>query len=151
MKRILLLGLVLAVSLLGLSSCNTGSGGGALAGTWTVDSTEVTGGSRVLGDGSFNITYVGEVTFLFIFELYTGTGTIGGQAYSVDLAYVPDLQQVSISLYEPPEDSETHYIELSDISFTGGSSMDGEYEGYGDYDTAGTKDIGDGTFTATKS
>ena len=150
MKRILLLGLVLAVSLLGLSSCNTGSGGGALAGSWTLDTTQTAAGDDVLGDGSFNISFVGEFTILFTVEFYTGTGTIGGVDYSVNVSYSPDFQSVTISLYVPPEDPEFDSIDLDDISYTGGTTLDGDYMGWGKYATSGT-DIGEGTFIATKN
>jgi len=152
MKRLLLLGLVLAVGLLGLSSCKTDGNAGFMEGTWSLDSTETTAGTRVLGDGNFALTYVGEVTLIWVFELYTGSGTIGGVAYLVDAAYSPDLQQVSISLYEPGEDSDNHYIDLTDDSYSGGNTMDGDYTGgLGDYLTGQPKDIGEGTFTATQN
>jgi hypothetical protein len=151
MKRILLLGLVLAVGLLGLSSCNTdGSGAGSMAGTWTLNSTQTAAGDVLLGDGSFSLSYVGEFNVLLTFELYTGTGTIGGVDYSVDLTYLPTFQSVSISIYVPPEDPEFDSIDLEDSSYTGGTTLDGTYTGSGKYATSGT-DIGEGTFIATQN
>lgn len=110
MKKLLLFGLVLAVVLLGLSSCKTGGNAGFMEGTWSLDSTQTTAGTRELGDGNFTLTYVGEVTFIWVFELYTGSGTIGGVAYNVEAAYSSDLQTGSISLSESGEDPDTHYI-----------------------------------------
>ena len=122
-----------------------------LEGTWSLDSTETTSGARVLGDGTFSLSYVGEVTFIWVFELYTGSGTIGGVPYNVNATYSADLQQVSISLYETGEDPDIDYIELEDVSYTSGNAMDGDYTGYGAYATSQAKDIGEGTFIATQS
>ncbi len=153
MKRFLLLGLVLAVGLLSLSSCKTdGNNAGFMEGTWSLDSTETTAGTRVLGDGNFTLTYTGEVTFIWVFEMYTGSGTIGGEAYIVDAAYIPGLQQATISLHQSGENPDNHYIDLTDISYSGGNTMDGDYTGgSGDYLTGQPKDIGGGTFTATQN
>jgi hypothetical protein len=152
MKRFLLLGLVLAVGLLGLSSCKTDGNAGLMEGTWSLDSTQTSGGARVLGDGNFTLTYTGEITFIWVIEVYTGSGTIGGFDYIVDAAYIPSLQTATISLHEAGENPDDHYIELTDDSYSGGNTMDGDYTGgAGDYLTGQFKDIGEGTFTATQN
>lgn len=152
MRKLLILGFVIAAGLLGLSSCDTnGSNAGLLEGTWSLDSTETTSGTRELGDGNFTITYAGEVFFGVVFEMYSGTGTINGVDYIVGVAYIPSMQTTAISLSEPGEDSADHSINLEDNLYTGGKTMDGSYSGDGDYANGQTKDIGEGTFTATQS
>jgi hypothetical protein len=152
MKRLFLLLLVLAVGLLGLSSCNNGeSNKGLMEGTWSLDSTETTAGKRVLGDGNFDISYVGEVSVPpAVMEIYSGTGTIGGVDYDVAAGYDRDSQVAVVVLAEPGEDPDNS-IGLLDYSYTGGKTIDGDYMGDGDYATGQPKDIGEGTFTATQN
>jgi hypothetical protein len=145
MKRFSLLALVLLVALLGLSGCKEDESA-LLAGSWTLDSTESVAGALELGDGSFSLTYM--LTFFGI-EAYSGSGTIGGNAYLISASYVPDLQSVTISLYQGAEDIETDSIDLDDMSYSGGDMLDGNYDGWGVY-ASGGKDIGSGTFTATR-
>jgi len=148
-KRILLLGLLLAAALIGLSSCTMVAR--PLEGTWTVDSTEMTpGGDRVLGDGTITLSYLGEV---FGIEIYTGSGTFVGDVYDyiVEASYWPGFG-VSLEFSEVG-DTDFDYVALEDMSYAGGSSMTGDYVGMGDYanGSTGGKEIGDGTFTATKN
>lgn len=152
MKKLFILGLVLAVGLLCLSGCNNGgSNKGLMEGTWSFDSTETTQGTRVLGDGNFTLTYMGELNAPpIIMELYSGTGTIGGVDYDVGAGYDIDSQMTVVALVEPGENPDNS-ISLVDYSYTGGKTMDGDYMGDGDYATGQPKDIGEGTFTATQN
>ena len=151
MKRIFFLGLVLAVGLLCLSGCKTGDNKGLLEGTWSLDSTETTDGTRVLGDGNFTLTYAGELNVPpVVMEMYSGTGTIGGVDYDVGAGYERDSQIAVVTLIEPGENPD-NYIGLADVSYSGGKTMDGDYMGEGDYATSQPKDIGEGTFIATQN
>jgi hypothetical protein len=149
MKRFALLALVLLVALLGLSGCKEDESG-LLAGTWALDSTQLVAGALVLGDGSFTLSYLTSVTtFLGTIEAYSGSGTIGGTPFLIDAGYWVEMQSVTISLYQAGEDSETDSIDLDDMSYSGGDMLDGDYDGLGVY-ASGGKDIGSGTFIATR-
>jgi hypothetical protein len=155
MKKIALIALIIAVALLGLSSCKEDTSG-ALAGTWFLNSTETSGNvAAFLGDGSFNITYLTSTSFPFLgtFEFYEGSGNINGVDYLVDATYSVDLQAVQIKLYQSGEDPNVDYIDLQVLSgsYSGGDSLNGTYEGEGLYADAQGQDIDSGTFTATRS
>ena len=149
MKKLPLFGLLLAAALIGLSSCTMVAR--PLEGTWTVDSTEVVSGARVLGDGTITLNYLGEP--LPGWEVYTGSGTFSGIFdYIVEVLYIEGFG-LSIEMYEDDglDDPDFDNIVLDDASYAGGGSMSGSYSGMGEYDTIGTKDIGTGNFTATKN
>ena len=86
------------------------------------------------GNGSFSLIYLGDVTFIGTIEVYSGSGS----------------KQMHLSLYESGEDPDVDCIDLEDISYSGGDSIDGDYSGEGAYDSGSGKDIGTGTFTATR-
>jgi len=145
MKRFILLGLILTAGLIGLSSCTEVAR--PLEGTWTVDSTEIGGGARVLGDGTVTLSFLTEAIGM---EFYTGTGTFVGGVfdYIVEAVYWPGFG-VTIELSEVG-DTDSDYVSLEDMAYSGGGTMTGDYAGVGEYAAFATKDIGDGTFTATK-
>ena len=118
-----------------------------LEGIWTIDSTEGTPGSLELGDGQIELSFFME----FVFEMYQGDGTVGTQDYTATAMYTPDFlgTDVGINLYQDGvDDSEIDYIELDGT--LGSSSISGTYTGWGAY-ASGPKDIGSGTFTATRN
>ena len=148
-KRILLLGLLLAAVLVGLSNCTMVSR--PLEGTWSVVSSLDPTAARVLGNGTITLSFLAEP--LPGWEVYTGSGTLAGiYDYIVEVLYIEGFG-LSIEMYEDDglDDPDFDYIVLDDASYSGGGSMSGGYSGMGEYDTAGSKDIGAGTFTATKS
>jgi hypothetical protein len=153
MKKFSLLALLILIALLGLSGCEEEDTSGAMAGTWTLDSVETSAGAdRMLGGGNFTLTYVTTSHDLGTVEYYTGSGTFQAYTYNVDALYLVDFQWVWIKAYEDGEDLNTDSINLEDISYSGGDNMDGDYYGEGVYEFGGGggKDIGEGTFTATR-
>ncbi len=147
MKKYLLLGLVLFACLATLSSCKLVVR--PLEGTWTVTSLEVTSGARVLGNGTITLSFLSEVPGLG-WEAYSGSGTFTGGVfvYNAEGLYIPGFG-VTIELSETGE-VDPNKISLDDNTFAGGSTLIGTYAGTGVYGSLQTKDIGAGTFTATK-
>ncbi len=150
MKKFLLIGLVLATGLILLSSCTPVAH--PLDGTWTVTSTDtVAGTDRILGDGTITLNYLASA---FGVEAYTGTASFGGGAYD----YIVEASDwtgwlgfgVTIEMNEASDaDPDADHITLDDSAWTGGATLSGTYDGTGAYN-GGAKDIGNGTFTATK-
>ncbi len=145
MKKYLLLGLVLFACLATLSSCKLVVR--PLEGTWTVTYSEVTSGTRVLGNGTVTLSYSGE---LMAIEIYTGSGSFVSGTYDYIAAgtYWPGFGS-AIQLHEVG-DTDSDYITLEDMAYAGGSTMSGSYSGTGAYASGGGKNVGAGTFTATK-
>lgn len=155
MKKVLLLGLILAVGLLGLSSCNQVVR--PLEGTWTVTSSPTGPGlDRDLGNGTITLSFVAEQ---FGLEVYTGTATVddgrfGPYDYIVEAVDWTGLIGfgVTIEMYQTDDATpDTDYIQLDDAGYSGGGTLSGTYAGntFSRYD-GGDKDIGIGNFTATK-
>jgi hypothetical protein len=150
MRKLLLLGLLLAAVFAGLSGCTMTSR--PLEGTWTVDSIEDSDGNRDLGDGTITLSFDGE---FFGIESYSGTAVFDGDgteswSYTAEVDYWPDSGfGITIELSEPGDESgET--IDLYDSTYSGGSTISGVYYGWVDYSFGEVKDIGEGTFTAIK-
>jgi len=150
MKKFSLLALLIVIALIGLSGCEEDTSG-AMAGTWTLDSTQTTAGAIVLGDGNFTLNYLYSASDMGITaEMYTGSGTIGGEDYLILAGYSPTLQMATISLYQTGEDPNNDSIDLDDMSYSGGDTLNGDYAGWGTIYTSGAKNIGSGIFTASR-
>jgi hypothetical protein len=150
MKKISLLALLITIALLGLSGCKEDTAG-AMAGSWTLISSQDTAGTRVLGDGNFYLDFIMEVDAGITVEYYTGGGNIGTYDYLIDAFWAPVWGFLTVSLYQTGENSSMESIDLDDDSYNGGDQMEGDYSGYGVYAIGGSKYIGDGTFTATRN
>ena len=147
MKRIILSLALLMLFLSLITGCKE-SEPRPLEGNWTIDSTETDAGVLVLGDGQIELSFLTE----FIFEMYQGDGTVGTRDYTATAMYIPDFlgTDVGINLYQDGvDDPDDDYIELDGT--LGSSNISGTYTGWGEYAIGGTKDIGSGTFTATRN
>jgi len=153
MKKLPLFGLLLVAVLVGLSSCTMVAR--PLEGTWTVTSTPTSAGTdRDLGNGTITLSYFAE--FMGV-ELYTGTaifddGRFGPYSYIVEASDWTGWlgSGVTIEMNQADDvDPDTDYIEIDDAGYTGGGTLSGTYQGWARYN-GGDKDIGNGTFTATK-
>ena len=84
-KNIIILFTILVIIIAPILSCTSTSEEdptGRLAGTWNVTTAPTTGTDH--NGGSFNVTYVGELSmFDSILYLYSGNGTLGGQSFYI--------------------------------------------------------------------
>lgn len=131
MKRVLyqLIGLALLFSVLGLSSCDTGSGGGStpaspFTGTWSYDAMGLAGGSYTFTGSSFTETVYSNFMITFTAS-GSGTFTYDEGAKTITLTYSSYTN--SITGNSIPEPMTYQYlIEGSTLTLTDPEDPEGE-------------------------
>lgn len=129
-RRLVLVALLTSMLVL-LAACGgdgSTSPDGELNGTWSFSTTADEGSP--FGAGTISLTYVGSFDFFFTFDLYAGSGSIGGVAYSIAATEAQGTNAIEVEISTDSDEDDDY------VTFTGtrtGNTVSGTYAGEGTY------------------